>query len=163
MTCALRLAGLLSLSLATTACRGGSSPTAPSSIATTNPAAVSANVSGTWLQGGEAVMTLAQEGATISGMTIPATVEFNGFSSVFAGTVTGIVSGDAVTLTVQNTVLARSGSRTVTCRGADSFEGQVSGNTLAGNLISSTTPYRCEGGMPLPAPQVSAPVTFTRR
>jgi hypothetical protein len=153
------------LILAAAACGSGASPTAPSSTATTNPPAAPAtvNVSGTWLQSGEPKMTLTQQGATIDGMTATATVEYNGFNGTVAGTITGTVSGDIVSLTILNTVMARSPGRTMVCRGADSFSGQVLGNILSGNLISSTTPYSCEGGMPLPAPQISAPMIFTHQ
>lgn len=38
----------------------------------------------------------------------------------------------------------------LTCRGADSFSGQISGNSLSGTFTPFSTPYLCDGGIPLP-------------
>ena len=157
------MTGLLALSVASIGCGGGSSPTAPSPVATTAPAVATANVAGTWEASGTAFMTITQAGATISGTQLPITMDLGGITAVITGTVTGTVSGANVTLSLQDIVTVRRPGDTMTCRGADSFTGQVSGDTLSGVFISSTTRYVCDRGIPVPTPQVSAPMTFTRQ
>lgn len=122
-----------------------------------------ANLAGTWENGGGAFMTISQAGGIISGIQLPVTIEVGGMVTVTTGTVTGSVSGDAVSLRLHDTVTVSRRGETVICRGADSFTGQVSGDLLSGILISGTTRYVCEGGMSLPTPQISGPMTFTRR
>lgn len=108
-------------------------------------------------------MTISQAGTTVTGVQLPAAIEVGGMTTVTTGTVTGSVSGDAVSLRLHDTVTVTRRGETVICRGVDSFTGQVSGDLLNGILISGTTRYVCEGGMSLPTPQISGPMTFTRR
>jgi len=88
---------------------------------------------------------------------------FGGVVSVFGGTIGGSASGVIVNLAFQNTVTGRAGTDTVMCKGADSFSGQITGDTLSGTLISSTTRYICAGGLSLPSPQLSGPMVFMRQ
>lgn len=163
MRLATRIAGLIACSLLSAACGPTSSPTAPSPAARIAPGLPPANVAGTWENGAGAFRTISQSGRTITGVQLPATIEVGGMSTVTTGIVTGSVSGDEVSLRLQDTVTVRWRGETVICRGADSFTGQVSGDLLTGILISGTTRYVCDGGMSLPTPQISGPITFTRR
>ena len=108
-------------------------------------------------------MSIAQAGTAITGIQLPATMELGSMSAITIGTVTGTVSGDNVSLWLQETVTVNRRGDTLICRGADSFTGQVSGDLLTGILISGTTRYVCEGGIALPTPQISGPMIFTRR
>lgn len=156
---------VIAAGLAATACAGGgTAPTSPTAVTSTpgGQTGAPANVTGTWTQNGALFMTLTQDGTTISGSAGPITVDSGGVVSVFAGTVTGTTSGAGVSLRFQNMVMARTGGGMLTCRGADSFSGAQSGDTLDGTLISSTTPYVCDRGAPMPAPQISGPITLTR-
>lgn len=108
-------------------------------------------------------MAISQAGTTVTGIQLPAAIEVGGMTTVTTGTVTGSVSGGAVSLRLDETVTVTRRGETVICRGADSFAGQVSGDVLAGILISGTTRYVCEGGISLPTPQISGPMIFTRR
>lgn len=53
-------------------------------------------------------------------------------------------------LTFQITMVVRAFGDQLTCRGADSFSGQISGNSLSGTFTPFSTPYLCDGGIPLP-------------
>lgn len=168
-----RIATLIALSLAMTACGGGSSPTTPSSVAPTAPAATAtpapapapapSTLTGSWSQSGVSWMTLTQNGPAVTGSLVPTTVELGGLVSVFSGTVTGIVTGTTVNMTFQNMVTVRAGTDTLVCRGVDSWVGQISGNTLNGTFTPGTTPYICDGGIPLPFPQTGGTMIFTRQ
>ena len=158
-----RTAGLIALSLVATACSGPSSPSAPSPLATVAPELSPADLAGTWETGAGAFMNITQTGTVVSGIQLPATMELGTMTAVTTGTVTGLVSGDNVSLQLHDTVTVNRRGDTLICRGADSFTGQVSGDLLTGILISGTTRYVCEGGIALPTPQISGPMIFVRR
>lgn len=108
-------------------------------------------------------MTLALNGTTVTGTNLPQTIDLGGgLIALFSGTITGSASGAGVTLSFQNTMTVRGFGDALTCRGGDTFTGQLSGNTLGGTLSSGTTPYICDGGIPLPTPQISGPTVFTK-
>jgi hypothetical protein len=157
------MAGVIACGLLSASCNRSSSPTAPSAVVSVAPDLPPANVAGTWDNDGGAFMTINQTGTMVTGIQLPATIEVSGMSTVTMGTVTGSVSGDHVSLQLQDTVTIRRRGDTVICRGGDSFSGQVSGELLTGILISGTTRYICDGGMSLPTPQISGPIVFTRR
>jgi len=162
---------------------GGSSPTAPSPAASTQasapapaasptptptqtpaPAPTTANVNGTWLNGGSPFMTLTQNGATVSGTLAPLSVDLGGITSVFSGTVTGSTSGANVNLSLLNVITARAGTETLVCRGTDTWAGTQSGNTLTGTFTPSPSGYLCDGGIPLPVPAFrGGPMVFTKQ
>lgn len=161
MTLALRTACVIACSLAAAACGGRTSPSAPTPVAAEpGPAA---SVAGTWETAGAPFMTLTQAGATIAGGQVPTSVEAGGVNAVITGTVTGTVSGVNVSLNLQDTVTVNRFGELMMCRGADSFTGQASGDTLTGIFISGTTRYVCDRGITMPTPQISGPMTFTRR
>jgi hypothetical protein len=109
-------------------------------------------------------MTLALNGTNVTGTHLPQTIDLGGgLIGLFSGTITGSASGANVNLTFQNTMTVRGFGDALTCRGGDSFAGQLSGNTLNGTFSSGTTPYMCDGGIPLPTPQISGPMTYTKQ
>jgi hypothetical protein len=147
-------------SVAVAACAGGvPSPSAPTAIDSTPP---TTRLTGRWMNNGTPFMTLMQDGSAVSGTTGPVINDLGGVVSVTVGIVTGTTSGASLDLRLQNTVTVQSGNNTVICRGADSFSGQQSGDTINGMLISTTTPYACERSAAYPLPQLSAPMTLTR-
>jgi len=108
-------------------------------------------------------MTLTQGGTAVTGTQLPQTIDLGGgLVALFSGTITGSTSGANVNLTFQNTMTVRGFGDALTCRGVDSFTGQLSGSTLTGTFSSGTTPYVCDGGIPLPTPQTSGPMIFTK-
>ena len=109
-------------------------------------------------------MTLTQNGTSVSGTQLPLTIDLgSGMTAVFTGVISGNVAGANVNLAFQNTVVVRGFGDTLNCRGTDSFAGQISGNTLNGTFSPGSTPYICDGGIPLPTPRVSGPMIFTRQ
>jgi hypothetical protein len=144
-----------------TGCAGGvSSPAAPTAVAGTAPPTT--RLTGRWMTNGTPFMTLTQDGSAVSGTSGPVTLDLGGAVSVTVGIVTGTTSGANLNLRLQNTVTVQLGNDSVICRGADSFSGQQSGDTINGMLISTTTPYACDRSVPYPLPQLSAPMTLTR-
>jgi hypothetical protein len=162
----MRLTGLAALVAAGCA----ASPTSPTPVATTEatpapvPAPVSQTLTGTWSSGRQR-FTVTQIGSSATGMTVPYSTELTGPITVIeTGTISGIVSGDQVTLEIDDRyVVSGLGVRT-TCRAGHRFIATLSGSTLSGIWVAGTTAFTCDAGVPpISMPTVSEPVTYTRQ
>lgn len=108
-------------------------------------------------------ISAAQCGKCHQGPSIGATIDLGGgLIALYSGTISGSASGASVSLSFQNTMTVRGFGDALTCRGGDTFTGQLSGSTLSGTFSSGTTPYLCDGGIPPPTPQVTGPIVYTK-
>jgi hypothetical protein len=148
----------------------GASPTAPTPIATTEgtpapvPAPVSQTLTGTWSSGRHR-FTVTQIGTAATGMTVPYRTELEGpITVVETGIISGAVSGDNVTLDIDDRYAVSGEGLSTTCRAGHRFIATLSGSTLSGILVAGTTAFTCDSDAPpIPMPTLSQPMTFTRQ
>lgn len=120
-------------------------------------------LTGTWGDGFSTI-SLTQNGSSLTGAQAPYMLDVFGGMAIFSGSVAGSASGANVTMTLQISVTVRAFGDSLTCRGADSFAGQVSGNTMTGTYTPNSSPYVCEGGVPLSLPPLlSGTRVYTRQ
>jgi hypothetical protein len=168
----LLLAGCLAVAAA--ACNM-TPPTAPSSFGVpTDPVAISAStplpapltqtVMGTWYLDGRNFMTVTQDGRSVTGMTVPMTIdEGRGFRADWRGVISGTVSGLSVTLQIAAASRVTGMGLTMTCTSTDTFAGTLSGSRLIGSYRAGTT-FDCGGTLPpIAVAPLDGPVAFTRQ
>lgn len=165
------------LACAVAACCGGS-PTAPSSTAGPAdpsgtvpspppfPAPVSQTLTGTWFVGDRRIMTLTQNGVSVTGMPAPDVFDAgNGVIVSASGLIGGVVDGDNVSLTLIDLITVTSAATRTLCTAGHTFTGTLTGNTLSGTM-TETAPLTCGPGVDVPPIDlaiVSGPAIYTRQ
>jgi len=169
--CRLRTAVTVLFGVIAVSC-GGDSPssaslTTPTPTTPTTPttSAPSTTITGTWAQSATAFpslafMSLRQTGSAVTGEFLPT----RALGATEIGTITGTVSGSNVMLTMQIQI-AVPGTGGASCRWADSWSGQISGDRLTGTFSPQTTQPVCSGAPQATLPPQTFPsgaVNFTR-
>ena len=131
------------------------------------PAPVSQTLTGTWFVGDRRVMTVTQNGTSVTGM--PAPVIFDAGNGVIvseSGLISGAVDGDNVMLAITDLITVSGMATGGVCRAARTFKGTLIGNTLSGTMTAGTMPLTCAPGIELPdieLPDMNGPVMYTRQ
>jgi hypothetical protein len=153
----------------------GGSPTAPGptdpivTVATLRPfpAPVSQTLTGTWYVGDRRVMTVTQNGRSVTGM--PAPIIFDAGNGVIvseSGLISGAVDGDTVMLAITDVITVSGMAAGGVCRAGRTFNGTLIGNTLSGTMTAGMMPFTCAPGIELPdieLPDMNGPVIYTRQ